>query len=95
VRADKDATMKVIGKYTRQQDQEALRIFYEELIRDLPRVPYVEDESARAAVEEIERIGMSARGLDYKTLYDNGLLKRIEASGFADKLYSNPRLPPR
>jgi NitT/TauT family transport system substrate-binding protein len=51
VKTHKDVTMKVIGRYTRQRDTEVLEKFSDDLVPDLPRVPYVEEASARATVK--------------------------------------------
>jgi hypothetical protein len=51
VKANRDVTMKVIAKYTRQRDPDVLTQFYEDLIPDLPRIPYIDDVSVRATVD--------------------------------------------
>jgi len=86
VKTHKDVTMKVIGRYTRQRDTEVLEKFYDDLVPDLPRVPYVEEASARATVEAMQALGPPLPKVDLKTLYDNGLLKGLEAEGFLDKI---------
>ena len=88
VKNRKNSTMKVIGKYTRQRDPEILGKFYDDLVPDLPRIPYVEDGSARATIEAMQAQGPALPKLDPKILYDNSLLKTLEAEGFADKIKS-------
>ena len=46
--------MKVIAKYTRQRDPDVLNKFYDDLVLDLPRMPYVDEASARATVEAMQ-----------------------------------------
>src|SRR5215467_11092500 len=82
----KDLTMKVIAKYTRQRDLEVLGKFYDDLVPDLPRIPYIEDSSARATIEAMQAQGPPLPKLDPKILYDNSLLKSLEAEGFAEKI---------
>ena len=48
------STMKVIAKYTRQRDPDVLIKFYDELVPDLPRIPYVDEVSARATVDAMQ-----------------------------------------
>jgi ABC-type nitrate/sulfonate/bicarbonate transport system substrate-binding protein len=79
VKANRDVTMKVIAKYTRQRDPEVLTKFYEDLVPDLPRIPYIDDASARATVDAMQAQGPPLPKVDVKALYDNSLLKTIEA----------------
>ncbi|HTN70290.1 MAG TPA: ABC transporter substrate-binding protein [Methylomirabilota bacterium] len=81
VMTHRDVTMKVIGKYTRQHDAEVLGKFYDDLVPDLPRIPYIEDGSARATVEAMQAQGPPLPKVDVKTLYDNSLLKSLETEG--------------
>ena len=85
VKANRDVTMKVIAKYTRQRDPEVLTKFYEDLVPDLPRIPYVDDVSARATVDAMQAQGPPLPKVDVKALYDNSLLKTIEADMERDK----------
>ena len=57
VKANRDVTMKVIAKYTRQRDPEVLTKFYDDLVPDLPRIPYIDDVSARATVDAMQAQG--------------------------------------
>ena len=54
---------------------------YDDLVPDLPRVPYVDEASARATVEAMQALGPPLPKVDPKTLYDNSLLKSLEAKG--------------
>ena len=86
VKSHKDLTIKVIGKYTRQRDPEVLGKFYADLVPDLPRIPYIEDGSARATVDAMQAQGPPLPKLDPKTIYDNSLLKSLEVEGFIDRI---------
>jgi len=85
VKANRDVTMKVIGKYTRQRDPEVLTKFYDDLVPDLPRIPYIDDVSARATVDAMQAQGPPLPKVDVKALYDNSLLKTIETELDRDK----------
>jgi NitT/TauT family transport system substrate-binding protein len=85
VKANRDVTMKVIAKYTRQRDPEVLTKFYDDLVPDLPRIPYIDDTSARATVDAMQAQGPPLPKVDVKALYDNSLLKTIEAELERDK----------
>lgn len=86
VKNHKEVTMKIIAKYTRHNDAEVLEKFYNEMAPDLPRMPYIEEASARATVEAMQIQGPPLPKLDVKALYDNGLLKGLESEGFLDKM---------
>jgi|SoiMethySBSTD1v2_1073268.scaffolds.fasta_scaffold09992_8 NitT/TauT family transport system substrate-binding protein len=79
VKAQKDVTMKVIAKYTRQRDAEVLAKFYEDLVPDLPRIPYIDEVSLRATIDAMQAQGPPVPKVDIKSLYDNSILKAIES----------------
>jgi len=79
VKAQKDVTMKVIAKYTRQRDPEVLAKFYDDLVPDLPRIPYIDEISLRATIEAMQAQGPPLLKVDIKSLYDNSLLRSIES----------------
>ena len=85
VKANREVTMKVIAKYTRQREPDVLTKFYEDLVPDLPRIPYIDDASARATVDAMQAQGPPLPKVDVKGLYDNSLLKTIEAEMERDK----------
>ena len=86
VRSQRDVTMKVIAKYTHQRDPDVLNKFYDDLVPDLPCMPYVDEASARATVEAMPLQCPPLPKVDVKALFDNSLLKAIEAEGFLDKI---------
>ena len=85
VKSQKEPTIKIIAKYTRQTDPEILAKFYDELIPDLPRMPYVDETSARATVDAMQAQGPPLPKVDVKALFDNSLLKSIEAEFDRDR----------
>ena len=85
VKSQRDATIKVIAKYTRQRDPEVLTKFYDDLVPDLPRIPYIDEPSARATVEAMQAQGPPLPKVDVKGLFDNSLLKTLENEGFVDR----------
>ena len=86
VRTQKEATMKIIAKYTRQRDPEILIKFYEEMAPDLPRVPYIDETSARATIEAMQAQGPPLPKVEVKAIFDNSYLKALGNSGFIDKV---------
>jgi len=79
VKAQKDVTMRVIAKYTRQRDPEVLAKFYDDLVPDLPRIPYIDEISLRATIEAMQAQGPPLPKVNIKSLYDNSLLRSIES----------------
>jgi hypothetical protein len=86
VKSQRDVTIRVIAKYTRQRDPDVLSKFYDDLVPDLPRMPYVEETSARATVEAMQIQGPPLPKVDVKSLFDNSLLKGLENDGFLEKI---------
>jgi hypothetical protein len=84
----KEATIKIIAKYTRQRDPEILNKFYDEMAPDLPRIPYIDEISARATIEAMQSQGPPLPKVEIKSIFDNSLLKAVESSGFVDKLFA-------
>src|ERR1043166_1861273 len=86
VKTRKEATIRIIGKYTRQRDTDVLEKFYDDLVPDLPRIPYIEDAPTRATIEAMQLQGPPLPKVDPKSLYDNSLLKNLEPEGFLEKI---------
>jgi len=86
VRTQKEATIKIIAKYTRQRDPEVLNKFYDEMAADLPRIPYIDEVSARATIDAMQTQGPPLPKVDVKGIFDNSLLRAMETSGMIDKL---------
>ena len=86
VRTQKETTIKIIAKYTRQRDPEILNKFYDEMAADLPRVPYIDEASARGTIDAMQAQGPPLPKVDVKGIVDNSLLRSMESSGLIDKL---------
>jgi sulfonate transport system substrate-binding protein len=86
VKSQKETTVKIIAKYTRQRDPEILNKFYDEMAPDLPRIPYVDEGSARATIDAMQSQGPLLPKVDVKSIFDNSLLRTLETSGFVDKV---------
>ena len=86
VRTQKETTIKIIAKYTRQRDPEVLNKFYDDMAGDLPRIPYVDEVSARSTIEAMQAQGPPLPKVDVKGIIDNSFLRSMESSGVIDKL---------
>ena len=78
VKNQRDITTMIIAKYTRQADPGVLAKFYDDLVPDLPRIPYIDEASLRATLDAMQAQGPPLPKVDMKSLYDNSLLKAIE-----------------
>ncbi len=79
VKSQREVTMRVIAKYTRQGDPDVLAKFYNDLVPDLPRIPQIDEESLRATVDAMQAQGPPLPKVDLKSLYDNSVLQAIES----------------
>ena len=52
---------------------------------DLTRIPYIDEVSARATIDAMQAQGLPLPKVEVKALYDNSLLKTIEADLDRDK----------
>jgi NitT/TauT family transport system substrate-binding protein len=86
VKTQREPTIKVIAKYTRQRDPEVLGKFYDEMGPDLPRIPYIDEVSLRATLDAMQAQGPPLPKVEAKNLFDNSLLKNLEAEGFLEKI---------
>ena len=78
VKNQRDITTRIIAKYTRQADPDVLAKFYDDLVPDLPRIPYIDEASLHATLDAMQAQGPPLPKVDVKALYDNTLLKAIE-----------------
>jgi NitT/TauT family transport system substrate-binding protein len=85
VKNQREVTMKVIAKYTRQRDPDVLAKFYDDLVPDLPRIPYIDEASLRATLDAMQQQGPPLPKVEMKSLYDNSLLKNIDSESERDK----------
>jgi hypothetical protein len=59
-----------------------LNKFYDDLVPDLPRMPYVDEASARATVEAMQLQGPPLPRVDVKALFDNKLIEGYRSRRF-------------
>ena len=88
----REAALKVMQKYLRVQDREALEDAYESfVIKQFPRVPY----ALPAAVQTIFDLAAArdprAKTADPQGFIDMRFVRELEQSGTIDQLYAQPR----
>ena len=80
--------MKVIGKYSRITDQEALEETYQHYaVKIMPRVPYPTIKGIQMVLDEIGSRTPKAKSLAPESFIDISYLKELEQAGFIKKLY--------
>lgn len=78
----KEGTLRVLRKYLKVDDPEAIAVTYDFFSRRMPRVPCTEVEGVKNILEEI---GASQK--DPAGFFDMSLVDEIEREGFIQKLY--------
>ena len=91
-KTNREAALKVMQKYLRIQDREALEDAYESfVVKQFPRAPY----AVPAAVQTIFDLAAArdprARTADPQGFIDMRFVREIEQSGTIDQLYAQPR----
>lgn len=85
---DKDYTKKVVGQYSKIEDQDILEETWQLYTgKLLPRVPYETVEAVQAVLDDLAREDPRAKTAKPETFIDNSLLKELDDSGFIKKLY--------
>ncbi len=89
-KTDKSFAVKVIGKYSRITDQEALEETYQHYaVKVMPKVPYPTTTGIQLVLDEIGSRNPKAKSLAPANFIDVGYLKELEQSGFIKKLYGD------
>lgn len=87
-KTDKSFAVKVIGKYSRSADPEALEETYQHYaVKVMPRVPYPTIKGIQMVLDEIGSRTPKAKSLPPDGFIDVSYLKELEQSGFIKKLY--------
>jgi len=86
IRKDKETTMKSMGKYLKTTDREVLESVYEDYKDVFPQVPLMTAAEVKAVLDVAK--SPKARQMKPEEFYDNGLVQKIQASGFIDAVNS-------
>lgn len=89
-RTDKEFTVKVISKYTREKDSKILSDTYDYYSKDaFDRLPYVTDEGMKMVFEQMSDAVPGWKDLKSASFVDMRILKELDASGFVQQLYGS------
>jgi NitT/TauT family transport system substrate-binding protein len=83
-KANKEFSMKVIGKYMKIQDREVIEENFREY--DFPLKPYPAKEYFALPIQEVGKKDPKVLKEDPERFADQSLVKELDASGFVDKL---------
>jgi NitT/TauT family transport system substrate-binding protein len=87
-KTDKNFAMRVIGKYSRITDQEALEETYQHYaVKVMPRVPYPTIKGIQLVLDEIGTRTPKAKSLAPESFIDVSYLKELDQSGYIKRLY--------
>jgi NitT/TauT family transport system substrate-binding protein len=87
LRKNKEETLSVLSKWTRNSDREALEDTYDFFLRLYPAKPFSDDEAVRAVIDVLGEKNAAVKKFTPADFYDMQYLREIDQSGFIDKLY--------
>jgi NitT/TauT family transport system substrate-binding protein len=87
VKADKEGTKTIIGKYTRLTDPEGLERTYKNYTAVLLDVPYADPAGIKTLLDDMAPKNPKAAAADPKSFVDASFVQEMEASGFIKQLY--------
>jgi NitT/TauT family transport system substrate-binding protein len=87
IKADKDATKTVIGKYTKFTDAEGLERTYKNYTSVLLDVPYADPAGIKTLLDDMAPRNAKAAAADPKSFVDGSFVQEMESSGFIKQLY--------
>jgi len=87
IKADKEGTKAVIGKYTRLNDPEGLERTYRNYTSVLLDVPYPDPAGIKTLLDDMAPKVPKAAAADPRSFVDPSFIQEMEASGFIKQLY--------
>ena len=86
IKADKEGTKSIIGKYTKLTDPEGLERTYKNYTAVLPDVPYPDPAGMKTLLDDMAPRNAKAAAADPKIFVDLSFVQEMESSGFIKKL---------
>jgi NitT/TauT family transport system substrate-binding protein len=87
LRRNKEESLGVLSKWTRNADRDSLEDTYEFFLRLYPTRPYSNEEAVKAVIDVLGERNPSVKKFKPQDFYDTQYLREIDQSGFIDKLY--------
>ena len=87
-KTEKEATIKILGKYLKTDDREALEETHREIaIKALPEKPYPTLAGIRTILDETALRNPKAKGARAEDFVDSSFVKKLDDEGLFDRLY--------
>jgi len=86
IKADKESTKVIIGKYTKLTDPEGLERTYRNYTSVLLDVPYADPAGIKTLLDDMAAKNSKAAAADPKAFVDASFVQEMEASGFIKQL---------
>jgi NitT/TauT family transport system substrate-binding protein len=87
IKADKETTKAIIGKYTRFTDPEGLERTYKNYTAVLLDVPYADPAGIKTLLDDMAPKNPKAAAADPKSFVDQSFVQEMETTGFIKQLY--------
>jgi NitT/TauT family transport system substrate-binding protein len=87
IKADKEGTKAIIGKYTKFTDPEGLERTYKNYTSVLLDVPYADPAGIKTLLDDMAPRNPKAAAADPKTFVDSSFVQEMESSGFLKQLH--------
>jgi len=87
IKADKEVTKAIIGKYTRFTDPEGLERTYKNYTAVLLDVPYADPAGIKTLLDDMAAKNPKAAAADPKSFVDQSFVQEMETTGFIKQLY--------
>jgi len=87
IKADKEGTKAIIGKYTKLTDPEGLERTYKNYTSVLLDVPYADPAGMKTLLDDMAPKNPKAAAADPKSFVDQSFVQEMEASGFIKQLH--------
>jgi ABC-type nitrate/sulfonate/bicarbonate transport system substrate-binding protein len=87
LRMNKEDTLSVLSKWTRNSDRDALEDTYDFFLRLYPPKPYSLDEAVKAVLDVLAEKNAGVKKFKPGDFYDMQYLREIDESGFIDRFY--------
>lgn len=85
---EKDATIKILGKYLKTDDREALEETHREVaIKSMPEKPYPTLAGVRTILDELALRNPKAKGAKAEDFVDSSFVKKVDDEGLFERLY--------
>jgi ABC-type nitrate/sulfonate/bicarbonate transport system substrate-binding protein len=87
IRTNREGSLKILSKWTRSEDREALDEAYKFFVNLYPKKPYSSDEGMKALIAVMGERNTAVRTFRPQDINDMGYLRELDKSGFIDNLY--------